>query len=73
MKAKDILFTIACLWFAIIAIFTMLGEPQPSGMWDSVFGLLLMKFISLVHIILCAESWRRISKDFRKKLENYFK
>lgn len=70
---KDIVLTIAFLWFAIIAIFTLLGEPTPGSMWDSFWGILLMKFVSLVHIILCAESWRKISKEFRDKLENYFK
>ena len=73
MKTKDIVLTILFLWFAIIAIFTLLGEPIPGGMWDSVVGILLMKLVSLIHIVLCAESWRHISKESREKMLNLFK
>lgn len=73
MKTKDIVLTILFLWFAIIAIFTLLGEQTPGGMWDSVVGILLMKLVSLIHIVLCAESWRHISKESREKMLNLFK
>ena len=71
MKAKDIFFGILFMWFVIVSVFLVLGEPEAGSVWDNVGGILTMKALALVHIFLGAEAYRRISKEFRDKVIKY--
>lgn len=50
MKTKDIFFGILFMWFVIVSVFLVLGEPEAGSVWDNVGGILAMKALALVHI-----------------------